>query len=415
MLEELRGDSFKSMLEEFRVDNFKSLINIVFQPQGKNLLTGLNNSGKTNLCHALQFVSRSASHSLDQCADVAGGRFTLSNSALDKSTVNFYIRAVVRHHDELLTYEYDLTISPPASTPGESSVTLHREVLSVSDREVPGVSDGEIPSDSRGRFDKTVLMQNIDGDIRILQEQPYMEGTEEYISTTASTNATMLQRIYDPVAHSRTYRFKTYLAMWTYYDLSPISMRNPAHTPGSNILEMYGSNLASVLLILKTTRERDYRRLLEITRKIEPRLDVINFWGSQDTVFMRFEDPNGYSLPISSISNGTLRFLAMAYILLMQSSPDLAPLCIIEEPENGIHAGYLKILLGTADQSSIPPQVVFTSHSPYFIDLFDDLLDGIFVMDQSKGHTSIWQPDIEAVKRRLEHFPLGEQHFRGML
>lgn len=48
------------MLKEFRVDNFKSLINCVFRPEGMNLLLGMNNSGKTSLCQALQFVSASA-------------------------------------------------------------------------------------------------------------------------------------------------------------------------------------------------------------------------------------------------------------------------------------------------------------------------------------------------------------------
>ena len=49
------------MLQEFRVDNFKSLINVAFKPQATNLLLGMNNSGKTNLCQALRFVSGSAS------------------------------------------------------------------------------------------------------------------------------------------------------------------------------------------------------------------------------------------------------------------------------------------------------------------------------------------------------------------
>ena len=387
------------MLEEFRVDNFKSLINIVFKPHGRNLLTGLNNSGKTNLCHALQFISRSAHLTLDQCADLVGGRFTLSSSVLEQTTINFYVRAVVPHHGELLTYEYALTISPPRATPGESSVTLQREVLSVSGK----------------GFDKRILLHNNAGQIRILHEPRYTEGTEEYIFTTAPTTATMLQHIYDFNVHPRSHLFKVYLTTWTYYDLSPMSMRNAAHTPGSHIIDTHGSNLASVLFLLKTSKERDYRRLLEITQKIEPRLDVINFRGSQDTVFMHFDDPNGYSLPVSNVSNGTLRFLAMAYILLMQSSLNISPLCIIEEPENGIHVGFLKTLFGIVDQSSFQPQVIFTSHSPYFIDLFDEHLDGIFVVDQSKGRTEIWQPDVETVKARLEHFPLGEQHFRKML
>ena len=110
------------MLEEFRVDDFKSLINIVFKPHGRNLLTGLNNSGKTNLCHALQFISRSAHLTLDQCADLVGGRFTLFNSALEQTTINFYIRAVVPHHGELLTYEYLITTQAKRNLSSRSGI-----------------------------------------------------------------------------------------------------------------------------------------------------------------------------------------------------------------------------------------------------------------------------------------------------
>ena len=84
------------MLQEFRVDNFKSLINIVFKPQEINLLLGKNNSGKTNLCQALQFVGASSLFALDECAEqVAGGRFGMTNLAFDKSTIDFYLRAKV--------------------------------------------------------------------------------------------------------------------------------------------------------------------------------------------------------------------------------------------------------------------------------------------------------------------------------
>ena len=82
------------MLQEFRVDNFKSLINIVFKPHGVNLLVGLNNSGKTNLCQALRFVSRTTLFPLDACVDeFVVGRSRLVNFMLDKSTTDFYLRA----------------------------------------------------------------------------------------------------------------------------------------------------------------------------------------------------------------------------------------------------------------------------------------------------------------------------------
>jgi predicted ATPase len=399
------------MLKEFRVDNFKSLINGIFRPQGMNLLLGLNNSGKTSLCQALQFVSGSALAPLDRCADaVARGRFGMTNFALDKSTVDFHVRAHVPHLDEELMFEYELTISPPQNGFMEAAVGLTRELLSV----------------TGGAFaKKTILLENRAGRIRILDEPEFMRarrsepghggGLEPYRETSAPTDATMLQRIYDEESNPRAVQFKRYLAGWSYYDLSSASMRGAVYKPGSFVLDSDGENLASVLFMLKSGRERDYRRLLEVIRKIEPRLDLINFMGSEKNVFMFFEDSDGNSVPAVNASSGTLRFLAMAYVLLIQPTDNLSPLYMLEEPENGIHVSFLKTLIEMVDSSPGRPQLVFTSHAPYFIDLFDSHLDGVFVLNRDRAHTSITQPDIEAARARLGDFPLGEQHFREML
>ena len=388
------------MLQEFRVDNFKSLINVVFKPREINLLIGGNNSGKTNLCQALRFVSGSSFTTLDACANLAPiWRFGITHFALDKDTTDFYVRADSIYEEERLTFEYELTIKPPDTGLGEATIRLDREVLSVT---------GE-------GFDKTVLLENNAGRIRLLIEKGFMNGTRNYGLTNASTDTTMLHRLYDSEANSRAIHFKRYLTGWVYYDLSPVAMRGSAHQPREHVVAPDGRNLASVLFGLKTTNERAYRELLAVARKIEPGLDLVNFNTSlENQVFMYFEDKDGHPLSVANASSGTLRFLALAYVLMIQHRNNSSPLCIIEEPENGIYAGCLKTLFEKISPGQ--PQLVFTSHAPYFIDLFDDRLDGIFVLDRRQGHTSITQPDATRVKKLLEKdFPLGEQHFREML
>ncbi len=145
-------------------------------------------------------------------------------------------------------------------------------------------------------------------------------------------------------------------------------------------------------------------------------MDVINFAvPSEEMIFMYFEDPKSNSMPAANASSGTLRFLGLLYLLLAQPRLSQSPLIMIEEPENGIYVGFLKELLAIARAAEHRPQLVFTSHSPYFIDLFDDRLDSIFVMKSGEQHSSITQPDQAQVKKRLEKYPLGEQHFREML
>ena len=388
------------MLQEFRVDNFKSLINIVFKPQEINLLLGMNNSGKTNLCQALKFVGASTILPLNECANqFAGGQFAITNFAFNKSTVDFYIRAHVPYEEEGLLFEYELTILPSQQHFGEASISVDREILTV----------------TGGKFDKTILIENISGRIRLLHEKDFIAGTENYVETSAPIDTTMLQRLYDLETNSRANRLKLYLSNWMYYDLSPIAMRGSDFKSNEFFLSVNGSNLASVLYRLKTSNERDYRKLLEVMREIEPKFDLINFQVvSESNVFMFFEDSDGHSMNAWNASNGTLRFLALAYILLIQPTANFSPLLMIEEPENGIYVGFLKTLLEMTDQSQ-GPQIVFTSHAPYFIDLFDKYLDGIFVLNRGGQHTSITQPNIDKVKKRLEELPLGEQHFREML
>ena len=406
------------MLREFRVDNFKSLINVVFEPQGANLLIGRNNSGKTNLCQALRFVSTSSVFKLDEAADMAAGmRFGMTSVALNKFTVDFIVRAELPRGGERLAFEYELTVSPPRPGSGETAVRLEREVLRV---------DG-------GAFDDAVLLENVAGQVRLLHEKNSGNGVPSgadgatradvvlrdaprYVETAAPTDATMLQRLFDVEANPTANHFKHYLTGWTYYDLSPAALRTSLHKPGEVVVHPDGHNLASVLFGLKSADERQYRRLMEVVRHVEPGFDIINFvGGAENNVFMLFEDRDGHALPAANASSGTLRFLALAYVLLVQPRPVPSPLYLIEEPENGLYVGVLKTLFEMVDPGPDGPQLVFTSHAPYFIDLFDDHLDGVFLFDRDKGHTSITRPNAARMKARLKEFPLGEQHFRDML
>ena len=126
---------------------------------------------------------------------------------------------------------------------------------------------------------------------------------------------------------------------------------------------------------------------------------------------MYFEYESGDSLPAWRASNGTLRFLALSYILLAQPNRFL----IIEEPENGIYVGFLKKLMKLIPENKVTSQILFTSHSPYFIDLFDDKLENVFVSNRDKYRSTLSKIDVEKTQQKLEKYPLGELHFRELL
>jgi predicted ATPase len=117
------------------------------------------------------------------------------------------------------------------------------------------------------------------------------------------------------------------------------------------------------------------------------------------------------------MSNGTLRFLALAYVLLTTQAYQNqvgGRLVIIEEPETGLFVGHLKELLSLIDSPG-SGQFIFTSHSPYFIDLFDGMLEGVKVARRGDRSSSLASLDTGSVRKQLKQMPLGEMHFRELL
>jgi predicted ATPase len=400
------------MLSQFRADNFKSLVNVSFEPAGLNLLVGKNNAGKTNLCHALRFLSLTSKMSLQQAAqECTPEPWSLANAYLNKPTVDLSLRCTLTWQGEPLDFDYELSLNAPriGKTGRESArFELGSETLRL----------------TGGKFSNTVLVENKGGHVRLLHERAFLgeQSThpDGYVATTAPLDHTMLYRLFDLQTNQRSNLFKDYLASWQYFNLDALRLRCNAAQPLDFGLDSDGGNLASVLFTLKGADERLYRAVVEAARTIEPKLDVINFQAPDpEHVYMFFEDEKGKRFSASNISDGTLRFLTLCTIIVLnrrQASSDTGPpVVMIEEPENGIFVGYLKALFEKIDPSGKDGQYILTSHAPYFIDLFDSCLEGVWVARSQQTHTTLERPPRDRITAQLGQYSLGELHFRGLL
>src|SRR5262249_39934574 len=95
-------------------------------------------------------------------------------------------------------------------------------------------------------------------------------------------------------------------------------------------------------------------------------------------------DSAGMQLPARSLSEGTLRFLALCVLL---EDPSATGVVCIEEPENGIHPANIPAMVRLAEDLAVDPQfpigednpfrqVIINTHSPAVVQLVDpnDLL-----------------------------------------
>ena len=268
---------------------------------------------------------------------------------------------------------------------------------------------------------EVVLLEHDAGTVRIAHEDAAKKPrrTPPPVAMSAPRDGTVLFRLYDLPETPRLNLFRQYLRSWRYYDFCISALRGAIHQPGIGVLQTHGENLASVLYQLKISNERNYQKLVEPLRFVEPNMAWINFFVSPDNknVFMFLEDRSGNRLASVQASAGTLRFLAMLCALLPTTAdpPPFSPLVIIEEPENGLYVALLKRVLEIAWESPLHPQVFFSSHAPYFIDMFDGRLESVLILHKRQGQTRVEPVNAAKAEARLEDMSLGEQHFQGLL
>lgn len=404
------------MISRFRVVNFKSLLDVQFRPHGLNIVVGANNSGKTTLCQALRFLSLTATQPLDAAAQLAiVEKWNLFNLYSKSQTCQLNIDCVLMVDGQEIEFSYALEFSKkkyPVQPEDGHELAVDSESLTA----------------TGGGFHQTLLLDNRAGRVRLLHErkflhsvqQPSIDESQIRIETHAPTQATMLSRLYDLHTNQAANQFKRYLISWCYYSLVTSDLRSNVAKRMDSILDPTGSNLASVLHTLHSQRPREMQNLVQIMRHIEPRLDQISFLSPDpDHVYMFFEDSQNNRFGPDSISDGSLRFLALSFIVetYRRDSAVLGGprVLLIEEPENGVYVGHLKPLVARIDASGSGGQYVFTSHSPYFIDLFDAVPGGVHVMRKSETQVVLSVPDEQLLAKRLQDLSLGELHFRGLL
>ena len=398
------------MLDYFRADNFKSLVNVSFEPTGLNLLVGANNAGKTNLCHAMRFLSWTSRASLLDASQITGEPWSLANVYLDKPTIDFSLRCTLLSEEKSYKYDYELSLAAPRAAQGHQQgipLGVQREVLRV----------------TGGAFNDTVLIKNDAGKVELLHERDFLRepsADANYVTTTAPPDYTMLFRLYDLETNQYANLFKRYLGAWQYFNLETRSLRNNTAKSMDFFLHPDGSNLASVLSNLNSSEQRLLRSIVDAAKTVEPKLDIVSFFSPDpEHVYMFFDDEKGKRFGAANISDGTLRYLAFCTLVMVNRRVGKveggAPFVMVEEPENGIFVGHLKPLFERIDPTGKDGQYLFTSHAPYFIDLFDACLDGVWVARSQRTHTTIERPQKSKIEKCLGEYSLGEMHFRGLL
>jgi len=149
---------------------------------------------------------------------------------------------------------------------------------------------------------------------------------------------------------------------------------------------------------VKSFDDRRYRRIIELVKLVEPAFEAINYLvapGQQPVPFVSLSNQSSASWV--GLSDGTLRALGLA--LIIETAAACSPptntvpsLSVIEEPENGIFPGLLRRFFDLFEEWAPTSQFIFTSHSPYFIDMFDDKREWVTVFKKATDRSESFHP-----------------------
>jgi predicted ATPase len=208
------------------------------------------------------------------------------------------------------------------------------------------------------------------------------------------------------------------------YSLDSDALANPVSLQPNMELDFKGNNLAGVLDRLRDGHPERFDALNAELGRWLPEYDLLLFetpGQGQRSIALRTRD-GSHPIPAKELSQGTLLSVA---ILTLAYLPDPPPILGLEEPDRGIHPRLLRDVRDALYRLSYPEsfgetrepvQVVATTHSPYFLDLFRDRPEEIVIAQKVGSDVHFErladQPDIGEI---LQDTHLGEAWYTGIL
>ena len=349
-------------LDSITIKGFKSIAAIEKLKLGAiNVLIGPNGSGKSNFIGAFSFLNAILEGQLQEYVARAGGADRILHFGA-KTTPTLTIH--ISFQDGKDQYEISLSASE---------------------------TDQLYPSNEVVYFG---------GDIQSppLSIRHHPRGGEASISAASGGNALPVRQRLDG---------------WRIYHFNDTSSTSPMKKTGdvndNRYLRPDGSNLAAFLYLLKLNHATSYNLIRRTVQRVAPffddfSLEPLRLNPDKIRLEWRHKGSDAY-FDAASLSDGTLRFMALA-TLLLQPTQYRPSVILVDEPELGLHPSAITLLAALVKQAAQTTQVILSTQSPILLDHFQP--EDVLVADRVDGGTQLTRLDADSLAGWLEEYSLGQ-------
>lgn len=187
------------------------------------------------------------------------------------------------------------------------------------------------------------------------------------------------------------------------------ALRQSSFKGGAQYLQSEGNNLASFLLFLRENYNASYKRIVSYVQMIMPSFGDFYLEPEAGYVSLNWIDnsANDYVFSSDQFSDGTIRFIALA-TLLLQPEKTMPHVIIIDEPELGLHPYAIGQLAEMIRDASLHAQIIVSTQSTLLIDEFS--ADNITVIehDEVGNYTTAKKLNEEQLSDWLQDYTISE-------
>jgi len=198
--------------------------------------------------------------------------------------------------------------------------------------------------------------------------------------------------------------------LYHFHDTSASSpMKKTADLNDNRYLRPDGSNLAAFLYFLRSKHPSSYLVIRRTVQRVAPFLDDFQLEPMQlnaEKIRLEWRHKGTEAFfSAASLSDGTLRFLALA-TLFLQPEKYRPSVILVDEPELGLHPYAIALLASLVKQASVKTQVIISTQSPQLLDHFEP--EDVLIADRVNGGTQLSRLDAGKLESWLEEYSLGQ-------
>ncbi|MFM9913003.1 MAG: AAA family ATPase [Methylophilaceae bacterium] len=206
---------------------------------------------------------------------------------------------------------------------------------------------------------------------------------------------------------------RDHLDRWRLYHFHDTSSTSPmkmtADVNDNRYLRPDGSNLAAFLYYLREKHDISYNLIRRTVQRVAPffddfQLEPQKLNSEKIRLEWRHKGSDAY-FDASALSDGTLRFIALA-TLFLQPDSYRPSVILVDEPELGLHPYAITLLASLIKQASSSTQVIISTQSPFLLDHFQP--EDVLVADRVDGGTQFTRLDPAKLESWLQDYSLGQ-------